>query len=179
MKSAAIDIRPYFQPVLGVRPWRVKLGVGTFLTFDFGSRIKTPGHVRGQWHLWIYLSNWKLFHCDRLLVDSNADRRPMTVATRRLEGEALSDVDFDSRAKETILTFNDFRLVVSPADYLRDSDDRDDYWIFFMPNDEVLAAGPSGIHVEQGKACHPSNDRTKQEAEIRAPEARKHISLED
>jgi hypothetical protein len=177
MKTAAVDIHQYFQPVIGVRPWRVKLGVGSFLTFEFGPRIKTAGHVQGRWHLWIYLSNWKLFHGDRLLVDSNADRKPMTVATRRLEGEILSAVDFDPRAQETIFTFNDFRLAVSPADYLNDSDDRDNHWIFFMPNNEVLAAGLSGIHVEQGSVRH-SVDRTKQEAEIHA-EGRRRVRLAD
>lgn len=178
MKTAAMDIHQYFQPVLGTRPWRVKPGVGSFLTLEFGPRIKAFGHVHGRWHLWIYLANWKLFHGDRLLVDSDADRKPMTVATRRLEGEALSAVEFDPRTQETIFAFNGFRLVVSPADYLSDGDDRDHYWIFFMPGDESLTAGSSGIRLERGNARHSSADQPKREVEIDA-EGTRQIRLED
>jgi hypothetical protein len=179
MKTAAIDIHQCFQPVIGTQPWRVKPGVGSFLTFEFGSRIKPSGHVQGQWHLWIYLSNWKLFHGDRLLVDSNADRKPITLATRRLEGEVLSAVDFDPRARETVFTFKDFRLVVSPADYLQGTDDRDKYWIFYMPNDEVLAAGPSGIQLERGRLDTSSVDQNKQEVGMPRPEITRIVRLED
>jgi hypothetical protein len=168
MKAATVDIGQYFRPVIGVVPWRVKPGVGSFLTFDFGRRTRDQGHLRGQWHLWIYLSNWSLFHGDRQLVDSDADRKRITISSRRLEQETFSAVDFDRRTQQTTFFFNDFRLVVSPVDYLENVDDRDDYWIFFMPNNEVLAAGPSGIHVEQGNARHSSSDRRKQGVEIHA-----------
>ncbi len=102
----------------------------------------------------------------------------MTVATRRLEGEALSAVEFDPRTRETIFAFNGFRLVVSPADYLSDGDDRDHYWIFFMPGDESLTAGSSGIRLERGNARHSSADQPKREVEIDA-EGTRQIRLED
>jgi len=168
MKAATLDIGEYFQPVIGTLPWRVKPGVGSFLTFDFGRRTRDQGHLRGQWHLWIYLSNWRLFHGNRQLIDSDADRKRITISTRRLEQETLSAVDFNRRTQETTFSFNDFRLVVSPADYLENVGDRDHYWIFFMPNNEVLAAGPSGIHLEHGNARHSSADRKKQDVEIHA-----------
>jgi hypothetical protein len=149
MKAADVDIHQYFQPVLGTAPWRVKLGVGSFLTFEFGQRIKTHGHFHGQWHLWIYLSNWSLFHRDRRLADSDSDRKVIETAIRRLEEISLTEIEVDSRNRETTFLFNDFRLVVSPADYVENVDERDDYWIFFMPENEVLAFGPAGIRVEQ------------------------------
>jgi len=172
MKAAAVEIRQYFQPVFGTPPWRVKLGVGSFLTFEFGPRIKSNGHVHGQWHLWIYLSNWKLLHGDRLLVDSDADRKLITISTRRLVGESLTDIDFHARTRKTTFSFGDFRLVVSAADYLDSPDERDDYWIFFMPDNEVLAVGPSGIHMEQGSARHPSVEGEKQQMEIQSTKPR-------
>jgi hypothetical protein len=149
MKAAAVDIRQYFQPVFGSRPWRVKLGVGSFLTFEFGPRIKAHGHVHGQWHLWVYLSNWVLLHGDRQLVDSDANRKLITLSIRRLEDTALTGIEFDSHSQTTTFFFDKFRLVVSPADYLEESDERDDFWMFFVPNNEVLAVGPAGIQVRR------------------------------
>lgn len=172
MKAAAVEIRQHFQPVLGTRPWRVKVGVGSFLTFEFGPRIRAHGHLHGQWHLWIYLSNWTLYRGDRQLVNSDADRKLITISTRRLEEQPLTDLDFNARTQKTTFFFDDFRLVVSPADYLENVDDRDDYWIFLMPDNEVLAVGPSGIHVEPGNARHPSLDGKKQEIEIQATKPR-------
>ncbi|HKM84889.1 MAG TPA: hypothetical protein VJW96_01700 [Terriglobales bacterium] len=163
MKDTVVDIRQYFQPVFRTAPWKVKLGVGSFLTFEFGPRVRAHGHVRGQWHLWIYLSNWKLFRGNRQLVDSDADRKLIAVSTRRLEEKALTNLDFNAHTQETTFFFDDFRLVVSPADYLDRPDDRDNYWMFFMPENEVLVAGPAGIRVEQGDAPQSSIDEKKQE----------------
>jgi len=147
MRAAAIDIRPYFEPLLHTRPWRAKLGYGSFLTFEFGRRIKNDGHVHGEWHLWIYQSNWRLMHGNRELANSDSDRRVIATAVRRLEGASLSEVNFDPEQSKSTFAFDDFRLVVSPADYLDDPDERDEFWLLFMPNKEILTVGPGGIHV--------------------------------
>jgi hypothetical protein len=179
MKTEAVQIRQYFQPVLGARPLRVKPGVGSFLTFEFGPRSKAYGHLQARWRLWIYLSNWTVFHGDHQLVDSDADRKRITVIAHRLEEEAsLTNVDFDPSSRKTTFFFDDFRLVVSPADYLENVDDRDDYWIFFMPDNKVLAAGPSGIHVEQENDRHPSANAKKPEVEVETTKTRQ-IRFED
>jgi len=174
-----VDIRQYFQPVFRTPPWKVKLGVGSFLTFEFGPRVRAHGHVRGQWHLWIYLSNWKLFRGNRQLVDSDADRKLITVSTRRLEEKALTNLDFNTDTQETTFFFDDFRLVVSPADYLDRPDDRDNYWMFFMPDNEVLAVGPAGIRVEQGGAPQSSVDGKKPGIEIQEINPTRAMRLKD
>ena len=141
------DIRQYFKPVFGLSPWRPKLGVGSFLTLEFGPRLKSNGHMHGKWHLWIYLSNWVLLRGQRQLVNSDSDRRAISVAIRRLENAPLTDVRVEAGDFTTTFTFGDFRLVVSPADYIDNPDERDDYWLFFTP-EEVLAVGRSGVTIE-------------------------------
>jgi hypothetical protein len=180
MKATAHKIRQYFQPVLGALPLRVRPGVGSFLTFEFGPRSKVYGHFHARWRLWIYLSNWTLFHGDHKLIDSNADRKRITVIAHRLEEEAsLTDVEFNPRRRITTFFFNDFRLVVSPADYLEDVDERDDYWIFFMPDNKAVALGPSGIQVEQANARHSSVDGKKQEVKVQSTDVPRQIRLGD
>src|ERR1700720_1592686 len=151
MKAALNDIRQYFGPLLHTRPWKARLGVGSFVTFEFGRRIRDHGHVHGEWHLWLYQSNWVLFHGDRRLADSDSDRHVISVSIRRLEEVTLSDVLFQPQDLKTTFVFDDFRLVVSPADYLEDADKRDHYWLLFMPNNEVLTVGPGGIQVERSE----------------------------
>lgn len=154
MRAADIDIHGYFQPVLGTRPWRAKLGVGSFLTFEFGRVIRAHGHKHGEWRLWIYLSKWVLFHRDRELANSDTDRRVIAASIRRLEQAPLTDVRISPQDLETAFVFGDFRLVVSAADYLGAADERDHYWLFFMPDDEVLAVGPSGVGLERSGVSH-------------------------
>jgi hypothetical protein len=172
MKAAAFEIRQHFQPVLGSRPWRVKQGVGSSLTFEFGPRIRAHGHLHGQWHLWIYLSNWTLSRGSRQLVDSDADRKLITISTKRLEEEPLSDIDFNARTRKTTFIFGDFRLSVSPADYLDSPDERDHYWMFFMPDNEVLAVGPAGVRVERADVPQSSAVEKKERVEIHTTGAR-------
>jgi hypothetical protein len=149
MKTVAIDIQEYFEPLLGHRPYRARLGVGSFLTFDFGRRIKQDGHFRGEWHLWIYQAQWHLLHGNRQLTDSDSERHTIEAAIRRLEnpGCELSKVTFEPQSSMTEFVFGQFRLAVSPADYLEDPDERDEQWLFFMPDNTVLTVGPGGINL--------------------------------
>ncbi|MGA2020259.1 MAG: hypothetical protein ABSH02_06690 [Candidatus Sulfotelmatobacter sp.] len=166
MKVPGAQIRQYFQPVFGLRPLRVRPGVGSFLTFEFGRRNRNYGHLYAQWRLWIYLSNWILFHGDHRLLDSDAERKRIEVIANRLEEETLlTDVEFDARRRKTAFSFGDFRLVVSPADYLDNISDRDAYWMFFMPDHEVLSARPSGLQLVREDACPPVKTTRKQDAD--------------
>src|SRR5271157_717456 len=147
MRTVALDIQHYFKPIAGQRPWRARLGVGSFLTFDFGHKVKEDRHFRGEWHLWVYQANWSLLHGDRKLADSNSERHIIEVAIRRLEGVDFTGAEFDPQNSTTVFLFEDFRLFVTPADYLDSPDERDEYWLFFMPDNLVLTVGPGGVEV--------------------------------
>ncbi|SRR5579872_1100973 len=179
METVALDIHRYFDPVLGTRPWRAKPGVGSFLTFEFGKRIKAQGHYHGSWHLWIYLANWNLFHGDRKLVDSDSDRTLMKASIRRLEDEVFREITLNGRRRQTIFYFGNFRLEVKPADYLKDADHRDKYWLFFMPNNEVLSAGPSGFRIEREKAPRRTEEVRRSYKSTMDSPGRRIVSLEN
>jgi hypothetical protein len=153
MKAAAVEIESYFDALKGARPWRVRRGHGSFLTFDFGQRVLRGGHMQGQWRLWIYLSNWLLTRDGRALANSDSDHHVIEVAVRRLEQAALTGVEFNADQSPTTFIFEDFRLRVSPADYLDNPDHRDEYWLLFTPDGKVLGAGPTGVRVRPANAA--------------------------
>jgi hypothetical protein len=146
MQTVDVDIQKCFEPLFGQSPWRARGGVGSFLTFDFGGRIRRDGRQYGQWHLWIYQANWELKHGDQPLAGSNSKRHLIDLAVRRLERVPFTGVEVD-RELNTNFTFGDFLLKVTPADYLDQPDKRDAYWLFFVPGDEVLTVGPGGINL--------------------------------
>jgi hypothetical protein len=162
--ASSTSVPRYFDPIKGQSPWRVRLGVGSFLTFEFGSRIRANGHEHGEWHLWIYLSNWTLLHSDRELVNSDSDRHPISLAVRRLEGADFTGMEFDQKTSRTVFSFGDFQLIVTPADYLDSPDKRDQYWLFFMPHDIVLSVGPGGANARGNHLA-----RVEQEPSLKRP----------
>jgi hypothetical protein len=147
MRTVALDIQQYFKPIAGQRPWRARLRMGSFLTLDFGRKVKEDRHFRGEWHLWVYQANWSLLHGDRKLADSSSGWQVMDVAIRRLEEVDFTGVEFDPQNSTTAFLFDDFRLIVTPADYLDSPDERDEYWLFYMPDNLVLTVGPNGVEV--------------------------------
>jgi hypothetical protein len=121
--------------------------VGGFLTFDFGRKVREDHHLRGEWHLWIYQAKWLLAHGHRTLANSDSKRQTIEVAVRRLEDYELTSVKFNAQSSVTEFQFGEFCLVVSPADYPDGPDERDEYWLFFMPDDTVLTVGPEGMNL--------------------------------
>jgi hypothetical protein len=150
--SPAPAIAACFAPIKGQRPWRVRLGVGSFLTFEFGPKLRVNGHEHGSWHLWIYLSDWTLNHGSREIVTSESDRRAISAAVRRLEEVEFSGIDFKPRTSRTAFSFRDFRLQVAPADYIDKPNQDDHYWLFFMPEHRVMALGPCGLEIRRSDA---------------------------
>jgi hypothetical protein len=153
MKTADAQIAD-FHPVINMRPWRVRLGVGSFVTFEFGDKVRAHGRVHGTWHLWIYMAAWSLVRNGRELANSDSERPTMSVALRRLEEQPLSEIEFGPDEQTTTFMFDGFRLVVRPADYIEDPDERDEYWMLFLPNGKVVSYGPTGLSVEQENATH-------------------------
>jgi hypothetical protein len=69
-----------------------------------------------------------------------------------LEQAPFRGVELQSDRPETVFIFGDFRLAVLPADYIEDPDKRDNYWMFFMPEERVLAVGPEGVQAGPANA---------------------------
>jgi hypothetical protein len=144
MKDASSNARKYFDVILGEKPWRARLGIGSFLTFDFGPRQRNNGHFVGKWRLWIYQAEWILRNREKEIVTSESERRYIALAVRRLENEPLSDVVVEPSKMRTEFRFGSFQLLVRPATYLSREElmERDHYWFFFMPGQRVLTFGP-------------------------------------
>jgi hypothetical protein len=146
MRTTAIDVRQVIQPVLGLKPTRAKLGIGSFITLDFGQLSREDHHMVGKWHFWIYQAYWFLTDAKREIVNADSERRYIDLAIPRLQEKKLTDVELNTTSLETVFRFEDFRLTVRRPDYLGDEiDARDHYWMFFMPNSQVLSVGPSEV----------------------------------
>jgi hypothetical protein len=161
-----------FTPVYGKPCWNLEQGYGSYLTLEIGQpylKIREPRqsgvqasegvrtraarrsvHVHGEWHLWIYICDWRIFSRGQLLATSESTRRVIKQAINVLDGQALIQVSVE----ESLMTVFEFdlggRLEVIPniVEYGSDAD----LWLFFEPSGDVF------VLRSDGQYCHmPGN----------------------
>jgi hypothetical protein len=134
-----------FDPLIGKRPWRASLGWGSFLTFEFGPRVRHGEFWHGTWHLWVYMCSWCLDGPRSLLVTSESPRELIRRLVPRLTAHRLTAVEIGSRASCTTFEFGrQFCLKCTPFSREKESSrDAAEYWMLFMPRHMVLTTRPS------------------------------------
>ena len=154
-RSAALRC---FGPVLGKRPWRASLGFGSFLTFEFGQRVRHGRFWHGTWHLWIYMASWRLEGPHGLLATSDSPRELIRRVVPRLAAHPLTAVEIKPGARYTTFEFGRrFVLKVAPFSAEEETNtDPADYWLFFMPRHMVLAVRPR-CRISMGRSDRPRN----------------------
>ncbi len=161
-----------FTPVYGKPCWHFEQGYGSFLTLQIGQpylKIREPRQasaqasekvrkrvarrmiqVYGEWRLWIYLCDWRIFSRGQFLANSASTRKTIKQATNELDGQAVTQVSVD----EALLTLFEFdlggRVEVIPniEEYGSDAV----LWHLFEPSGDVFALRSDGQY------CHmPGN----------------------
>ncbi|MFI9811361.1 hypothetical protein [Saccharothrix variisporea] len=125
--------------LVGLAPWRVRLGHGNFVTADFGRVVVPPGESgeRGEWHLWIYGAAWRIDSARDVVAGSEDTREVMSAAVGGLEGERLLGVRLRTPSLGLDLDFGGVVLRVFPV-----TTRVEDHWMLFTPSGEVFVAGP-------------------------------------
>ena len=127
------------KPLLGQKPWRVKLGWGSFITFDFGEKItQEGGHVFGEWHLWVLHCAWRIETEDLVLAASQDNRDNLAIAVKVMGDASVLSIEILAPALETIIQFeNGVCLRLFPM-----HTEKYDSWQLFTPERKVLTIGP-------------------------------------
>jgi hypothetical protein len=145
--------RRYFEPLIGKRPWRTSLGWGSFLTFEFGQRVRDGKFWHGTWHLWLYMCSWRLNGPHGLVLASDSPRATVGRIVAKLAAHPLTEVEIQPRARCTTFEFGrQFLIRCAPfsQEEERNNVDPADYWMLFMPRHMVLTAGPgSRISIQR------------------------------
>ncbi|MGL4609049.1 MAG: hypothetical protein ACRCYY_05100 [Trueperaceae bacterium] len=128
-----------YEGLLNQKVWQIQLGIGSFITFDFGERqVVEPGRERGAWHLWVYCCAWRLDHHDTFLVASEDKREKLEKTIQALNNKTLVAIEVQPPAFGTTLTFEEGYVLhlfpVFSEDY--------EHWMLFTPDGNVLTIGP-------------------------------------
>jgi|SRR5215469_14387608 len=138
-----------FQRLIGLAPWGVKLGHGSFLTLEFGKKItqefRGKSHTHGEWHLWLRSCAWRIHREGRVLIASGDDREVIERAISRLEWGALRKAVVDSLALDVRLEFADHLELLAFTNHRY----RYEQWELFKPEGRVLTANAGGVLAEE------------------------------
>jgi hypothetical protein len=143
IKQEDIDqVTEIFKPLLGEIAWNVKLGIGSFLTMEFGNLISiSPGDKRGEWYLWIYCAGWYLENPNGVFIGSEDTRDIIEKEIQVLEGHKLRNILISTMAFETRFVFDDGIVLHT---FSLSFFDVCESWKLFTPEKKVLAINPNG-----------------------------------
>lgn len=150
------EFQTHIYPLLGQKAWGVSLGIGSFITLEFGNilpRDENHQSNHGEWHLWIYCCGWRLEENNEVLAASEDTRSKLENAVQRLEGLAIESIQRLNSAGDTVFTFEQQIILRTFSIYSEEFE----HWMLYMPDGNVLSTGPgSGWSYESSRAVPAS-----------------------
>jgi hypothetical protein len=147
-----------FEPLLGKTPWNVKIGVGSFLTLEFGSRenqyFQGKTRVHGEWHLWLQDCAWRIEKRNRIVAASGDEHEQLELTIAQLEFGPLEK----ARVSESLdfeLTFTGSVRLLTFTMYSSENEQ----WELFRPDGTVLVAQAGKDLAEVPRGGLQSNQR--------------------
>jgi hypothetical protein len=145
----------YFSPLIGQKPWDVSIGHSHFVTMEFGNKVpqKTDFFSKlsrkpkifkehGEWHLWIYMCAWRLEQNDFVLAASEDNTDRIEKAIKVLEGLILENIEIKRPLLDISFYFEN-NLILKTFSVYSDESDECKHWMLFVPDGNVLVAGPA------------------------------------
>ncbi|NET59734.1 MAG: hypothetical protein F6K47_27370 [Symploca sp. SIO2E6] len=135
------QVQTMVDTIVSHKAWGASLGVGSFITLEFGNPLPSNGEhqqTHGEWHLWIYCCAWRIEEGNEVLASSEDPRAKIELAVRRLEGLALNSIQLMPPAWDTVFNFDEEVFLRSFSIYSEESE----HWMLYMPNGKVLSVGP-------------------------------------
>lgn len=136
----------YLRGLVGKAAWGPALGVGSFLTIEFGgSRRNSVGSLVGEYHLWVYSAAWTIFREAHVLATSADEPTSMASAVSAPEGLTVVGIKYDPGRFDLEIQFDQsIRL-----DMVSGQDDDMEHWLLYLPDGWVVTAGPGDSIVRE------------------------------
>ena len=79
------------EGVSDLKAWNVSLGIGSYVTMDFGEPVEVRISsrltiTRGQWHLWVQYSPWRIEARNKVIAGSDDPRENSSVRSNTSRG---------------------------------------------------------------------------------------------
>ncbi len=129
--------------ILDLKLENISLGHGSFLTLDFGEKIKIRKDsdlMRGEWHLWIYMCSWRIVKEGLILTASNDSQESICRKIQELTQLKLIDFEIVNEFLDVNLLFEK-HITISLFNCSTEEDS--EHWMLFTPDYHALTVGPA------------------------------------
>ena len=137
------------ETILGLQgkvPWGVRLGHGSFLTLEFGkkaSQKEANGIAHGEWHLWLYMCNWRIEFADKILAGSADSRKEIQKALDATTFDKITEIQLASPSLDLVIQFGTSLRILT---FSSSSGEADQWWLF-TPDGNCLRVHGGGKYV--------------------------------
>lgn len=171
------EIETLFQPLVGQRAWGAKIGWGSFVTIEFGSKRLQDHHYHGDWHLWLYRCDWTLKSKTHELANSESKRALMQAAIDNINGLEFERLAFDLNRTWTEFIFQSgLRLRCQPYP---DAEPNEEYWMLFLPDKQVASLVAQGLKYEPASVADRRHEGDSEPTSSSRPVGDRRVRLED
>ncbi len=135
------EIKAKMAPLIGQKAWGVSLGLESIITLEFGKPIppnEKHKKTHGEWHLWVYMCDWRLEKNNKYIVGSGAKRSELEKVVQMMEGMSIDSIEILPVAGDTIIYFEEELVLRIFSVYSSE----DELWMLFTPDGNVLYIGP-------------------------------------
>ncbi|MFL6227930.1 MAG: hypothetical protein ACJ741_04025 [Pyrinomonadaceae bacterium] len=145
-EEQATKLRERLDPLVGQRAWGVSVGHGSFLTFEFGpvAPQRFGGKKQhGEWHLWLYMTGWRVDVSSNVIASSDDDRAQMERGAATLDGRTVTAVEVSAPRGDLTLQLGDATV----RTFVVESDA--EQWLLYTPTGTVLEVGADANWTEE------------------------------
>jgi hypothetical protein len=130
-------VQSRLSAAVGEQAWGTALGVGSFLTVEFGAE-KPDKRGHGEYHLWVYCSAWRIETQTAIIASSEDPRDALQTAISHLDGRTLVGVQLEAPSTAATFEFSDGTVLRTFPIFSKDYE----HWMFYLPDGSVFTAGP-------------------------------------
>jgi hypothetical protein len=134
------EITKLARSLMHQAPWRVGLGWGSFLTFEFGTPIAEGGATHGEWHLWLRMCNWRIETSTEIICCSGDDPGHIRSRIDNCSWGSVQQVVVREPSLDLNIAFGSGHTVRT----FISSSTEDDQWMLFAPDKMVFTAHGGG-----------------------------------
>jgi hypothetical protein len=138
--SEVCKVEAHIASLIGYQAWGVSLGIGSFLTLEFGKPVvsKKSQSLHGEWHLWVYCCAWRLEESNSILTASEDPRSKIERNIQRLNKLRLLSTQIFFPAWDATFQFEQQVILRLFAIHSEECE----HWMLYTPDGNVLTLGP-------------------------------------
>lgn len=145
------------EPSLFVRAPLATTSVSPTIQAIASRRLVT---IRGEWLLWLWACHWSLSRSGETLATGASSQRRIDRATLQLSGQKLVSATVDEKTGATRFQF-DLGAELHCRRY--DANSREELWLLYRPNGEVLSVSGDGSLLNQRSEVRAGNGASTHE----------------